>query len=159
MSNFADGCQRVAIASCPVSLATVCFTYPQVTTLSKGLLPKANLLSLGGILKKSMASQWLLKAAQFLCLRELKLAMDGLSPNTSGLNTMLAYGITGVPAQSVLYNRLIADIFQYHNASKPSQLTGMEAAKDFFRKKNRPRHFLDVCEGMWGDGRGPGVGA
>eukprot|EP00906_Rhabdomonas_costata_P027338 RCo038839 len=141
MSNkYADLGARIGIAGTAVSCATIAFTYPQVSALSKGVIPVPTLASTGGLFGKAIVFQTVVKISQYALLRELKMWMDQtVSPGTPGLNTMLAYGITGVPIQSVLYNRLISDIYHYHGASPPaSKLSGLAAVKEFVAKKIAP---------------------
>jgi len=139
-SKYAEITTRVGVAATIVSCATIAFTYPQVSALSKGVIPSPTLASTGGLFVKAIGFQTVVKFAQYGLLREMKMWMDeSVSPSTPGMNTMFAYGVTGVPMQSVLYNRLISDVYHHHNASPPtSQLSGMAAVKDFYAKRIAP---------------------
>ena len=131
---------NLCIASTAVSLATVVFTYPQVVAVSKGVLPKPTLASTGAVAVKTMGFQVPVKFCQFTLMRALKFRLDDASPTTQPLNTMVAYGTTGVPFQSLLYNQCISDIYKHHNASPPA-LGGSglaEQAKSLFWKKVYP---------------------
>eukprot|EP01061_Rhynchopus_euleeides_P017073 TRINITY_DN28453_c0_g1_i1.p2 TRINITY_DN28453_c0_g1~~TRINITY_DN28453_c0_g1_i1.p2 ORF type:complete len:294 (+),score=92.70 TRINITY_DN28453_c0_g1_i1:84-884(+) len=131
---------NLCIASTSVSVATVGFTYPQVITVSKGLLPPPTSSATLAVLARTMPFQIPMKFCQFTCMRTLKFKLDDISPGTASLNTMVSYGTTGVPFQSVLYNQCISDIYKYHNASPP-QLGGStfaDQAKSLFWKKVYP---------------------
>ena len=131
---------NLCVSATSISMATVAFTYPQLSTVSKGLLPPPTLGNTVKVLAKTMPFQIPVKFGQFSCMRWLKYRLDDASPGTKPLNTMVAYGTTGVPFQSVLYNQCIGDIYKFHGLSPP-QLGGAslaEKAKTLFWKKVYP---------------------
>eukprot|EP01060_Flectonema_neradi_P018102 TRINITY_DN2491_c0_g1_i1.p1 TRINITY_DN2491_c0_g1~~TRINITY_DN2491_c0_g1_i1.p1 ORF type:complete len:260 (+),score=18.16 TRINITY_DN2491_c0_g1_i1:55-834(+) len=137
---YVDALPDLGVASTLISMATVSFTYPQVTAVSKGMLPKPTVMNTGALLVKTMPFQIPVKFAQFSLMRTMKLNLDAKSPETKGLNTMVSYGSTGVPFQSVLYNKCISDIYRYHEKSPPG-IPGQswaEGAKTLFWTKVYP---------------------
>ncbi|KAJ9451078.1 hypothetical protein DIPPA_16733 [Diplonema papillatum] len=141
--SFFEASPNIGIDSVAISLATVTFTYPQVVNVSRGVLPAVTNAATLSVVARAMPFQIPVKFAQFSLMREVKFKLDEKSPATKGINTMVAYGSTGVPFQSVLYNQCISDIYKYHNKSAPS-LGGtgvLGTAKQLFWKKVYPGIF------------------
>ena len=130
----------LAIASTLISIATVSFTYPQVTAVSKGMLPIPTPSGTMKILARTMPFQVPVKFGQFAVMRTMKHKLDEISPETKSLNTMVSYGSTGVPFQSILYNKCISDIYKFHNKSAPGNpgATWAESAKALYWTKVYP---------------------
>ena len=132
---------RLCSAAVLVSSSTICFTYPQVIALSKNTLPKPIISNMYAVFKSTIMFQATLKTAQFGLMQELKNLLDQVT-DAKDTNVMLAYGITGVPFQSVLYNRLISDIYRHHGIGGVSAaripVPAVEAAKHFAMSKMYP---------------------
>jgi hypothetical protein len=116
---------RVLVSGFVISAATVDRTAGQVIALSGGKLPQVTAADRFSLFRGLMPKQTAIKTLQMGCLREIKLWFDRLSPSTAGVNSMLAYAITGVPAQSILYNLIIAGTYHHFGASKPCTETGI----------------------------------
>jgi len=103
---------RLLTAGIGVSLVTIDRTIPQVVATSGGRLPTMPFLTRARMCGLFIPKQGVLKTGQFVAMREVKLSLDQYLP--SSLSTMLAYGLTGVPFQSVIYNTLISDTYKFH---------------------------------------------
>eukprot|EP00755_Sulcionema_specki_P020827 Sspe_Gene.72893::Locus_43699_Transcript_1_1_Confidence_1.000_Length_803::g.72893::m.72893 len=140
---YVEAVPNLAVTSTVISAATVGFTYPQVVAVSNGLLPKPSVSSMVGVFSRALGFQILGKYIQLSLMRHVKLELDEWSPNTKPLNTMLSYGSTGVPFQSMLYNQLIGDIYKYHKLSPPTLPGGnfVEKGRALFMAKIYPGLF------------------
>lgn len=128
---------RLAGAALPIQLVTVERTVPQAVNLSKGVLPQCDARARIGIACRTIAPQFSIKYAQLGCFREVKFLLDAQSPRTAALHNPVAWGVTNVPAQSVIYALAIADTYRHFGKSVGS--TG--GAAEFIR--------LRLLPGIW----------
>lgn len=113
---------------------TVERTVGMAVNLSKGVLPTADLASRMAIVRKNIAPQIGIRFTQLTCFRETKFALDRLSPSTTALNTPVAWGLTNVPAQSMIYSLAISGTYKHYNMPVPP--TG--GVGEFVRMKLMP---------------------
>lgn len=141
LGGYVGIAQSIVIASLGVSSATVAFTYPQVAAISQGAI-KADFGRLPALARVTMASQFGLKFFQFGVMRKCKRSLDRVSPNTGPLNSMVSYGITGVPMQSIMYNKYISDVYTFHGVTQAQKkLQPSQVAMNFYRTKLYPGIF------------------
>ncbi len=112
---------RIAAAGTIISAATIHRTVPQIQRTSNGILPYSSNAQLNRIMLSQIVKQSLIKTMQFGMMRECKLHLQAKT-NNDALSTMLAYGITGVPFQSIMYNIMIRDTYK-HFGKAPPKLT------------------------------------
>eukprot|EP00747_Dinoflagellata_sp_TGD_P167370 gnl/TRDRNA2_/TRDRNA2_191662_c0_seq1.p1 gnl/TRDRNA2_/TRDRNA2_191662_c0~~gnl/TRDRNA2_/TRDRNA2_191662_c0_seq1.p1 ORF type:complete len:288 (+),score=28.09 gnl/TRDRNA2_/TRDRNA2_191662_c0_seq1:124-987(+) len=110
---------RLGMSGLFVSVATIDRTVPQIVATSNNRLTSIVGTARLGLFKSVLPKQCALKTAQFAALREVKLPLQDLTGSPAA-SSMLAYGITGVPFQSVLYNMLIADTYKYKGLGSPA---------------------------------------
>eukprot|EP00930_Biecheleria_cincta_P035221 TRINITY_DN24239_c0_g1_i1.p1 TRINITY_DN24239_c0_g1~~TRINITY_DN24239_c0_g1_i1.p1 ORF type:complete len:292 (+),score=44.88 TRINITY_DN24239_c0_g1_i1:53-928(+) len=119
---FGEVLPRLCSAGGVIGVILVNSTMPQVVKTSDGAMPKLTpslWLRMGmRILPKAGG----LKAAQYGCMREMKLGLDSLGCNPA-VSKMLAFGVIGTGFQSVIYNLLIADMYKIHTGKNPQPLT------------------------------------
>lgn len=139
---------RIVAASASIASATVIFTYPQVVQLSNGALAPVTLSSTARQFRVSMPFQFSAKFIQLGLMRQTKKQLDAFLPEQ--LSVMMAYGLTGVPMQSIIYNAFIADVYRVQNttgaaaavkstsATSGSMGSYRAAAADFVSKKLYP---------------------
>ena len=73
-------------------------------------------------------------------MRELKRSLDRASPGT-GPQLHATYGITGVPMQSIIYNRFISDTYKFHGVTTGNAMEEMpfiKRASYFYKTKLYP---------------------
>jgi len=128
---------RLVGAALPIQMVTVERTVPQAINLSKGALPVTDFMSRLNIVRGSILPQFMIKFTQLACFRELKFALDNLSPTTTALHAPVAWGVTNVPAQSAIYAMAIASTYQYHGKVAPDK----GGIREFVR--------LKILPGIW----------
>jgi hypothetical protein len=85
------------------------------------VLPPADFAARLAIVRKSILPQFSIKFAQMAIFREMKFALDELSPATSMLHAPIAWGVTNVPAQSSIYAMAIAETYKHNGVVPPSK--------------------------------------
>lgn len=127
-------CPRLACASVPMGTFTVERTVPQAVNLSKGILPVADVAARMAIVRKSMVPQFALRFGQLTSFREIKFALDNVSPSTTMIHQPIAWGLTNVPAQSAIYSMAISGTYKHFGKSPPEN----GGLKEFIRLKIMP---------------------
>jgi len=123
----------VGVSGVVVGATTVDRTIPQIVRTSQGKLSGMTTGLRWSLFRRVIGKQAGVKTAQFSAMRETKLSLDKALGNPA-LSTMLAYGITGVPFQSLLYNMLIADTYRFRGLAA----TSMGSASEFMRRTVAP---------------------
>ncbi len=107
---------RLMASGSAISVITIDRTVPQAVRTSNGVLPQVPRATLNKLISSQLAKQSLLKTMQFYFMRECKLTLQSKTGSDAS-STMIAYGLTGVPFQSLLYNLMISDTYTYFGKS------------------------------------------
>ena len=126
---------RIAASGFLVSSGTVVFTLPQLHTLSKQL-PALSARGLCGVYTRAIGFQTAAKSSQYVLVRLLKEAADGVSPGTPALNTMCSFAIPGTFLQAAMYNRFISDTYQHYGLTPAA--AGWPGLREFLHRKVAP---------------------
>jgi len=117
-----------------MGMFTVERTVPQAVNLSQGSLPVADVASRMAIVRNSLAPQFAVRFGQLSFFREVKFALDTASPSTAILHQPIAWGLTNVPAQSLIYSMAISGTYK-HFGKSPPETSGL---REFIRLKVMP---------------------
>ena len=124
-------------ASFLCSAAIVEFTVPQIIKLSASgqmPLPSPTFGQKCALFGRSIAPQTAITTFQFVLVRELREALDGVV-GAHPVNLSLAYGTASVPLIAGKYNLLTADVYSYFGRKQMATEEGMGA---LWRKKVQP---------------------